>query len=110
MLVYEIGGIFDHETIFNHDYSSTGRYYTMHILLILQIPNSLKLCLLRVLQPLPKLNTKMPHWRLCIAFERIKTMSIDITKDTTKTEEVVAQQLSWAANDPERLSKVAAQP
>lgn len=62
------------------------------------------------MQPLPKLNPKMPHWRLCVAFERIKTMNIDITKDTTKIEEVVAQQLSWAANDPERLAKVAAEP
>lgn len=52
----------------------------------------------------------MPHWRLCVAFERIKTMNIDITKDTAKIEEVVAQQLSWAANDPERLAKVAAEP
>lgn len=78
--------------------------------MIIFILRPFELCLLCVLQPLPKLNPKMPHWRLCIAFERIKTMSIDITKDTTKTEEVVAQQLSWAANDPERLSKVAAQP
>lgn len=69
-----------------------------------------ELCLLCALQPLPKLNPKMPHWRLCVAFERIKTMNIDITKDTAKIEEVVAQQLSWAANDPERLAKVAAEP
>lgn len=69
-----------------------------------------ELFLLCVLQPLPKLDLKMPHWRLCVAFERIKTMNIDITKDTTKIEQVVAQQLSWAANDPERLAKVAAQP
>lgn len=59
-----------------------------------------------MLQALPKLDPKMPHWRLCVAVDRIRTNTIEITKDTTKIEEVVAQQLSWAASDSERLAKV----
>lgn len=53
-----------------------------------------------------RLDLTKPHWTLRVVSDKSKAASIEVTKDTERTDQIKAMKKAWETAEPGRFAKV----